>query len=101
MSYDVSKRQYHAMGVPDGPFLYIMAGLTAGLTAVRATYNVVLCCQHAHYAFTLGEAPCNLLHVAAIFRLHCLLNIVFAADSDWQPGGCCQHSDHGQSGEGL
>eukprot|EP00892_Ulva_mutabilis_P005272 jgi/Ulvmu1/3116/UM015_0156.1 len=33
VSYDVSKRQYHALGVPDGPALYVMAGLTAGLTA--------------------------------------------------------------------
>lgn len=34
VSYDVSKRQYNALGVPDGPVLYVLAGLTAGLTAV-------------------------------------------------------------------
>jgi solute carrier family 25 (mitochondrial uncoupling protein), member 8/9 len=33
VSYDTSKRQYAHMGVPDGPGLHMMAGLTAGLVA--------------------------------------------------------------------
>jgi solute carrier family 25 (mitochondrial dicarboxylate transporter), member 10 len=33
VSYDVSKREYALLGVPDGPGLHLMSGLTAGLVA--------------------------------------------------------------------
>jgi solute carrier family 25 (mitochondrial uncoupling protein), member 8/9 len=33
VAYDVSKRKYAAAGVPDGPGLHMLAGLTAGLVA--------------------------------------------------------------------
>lgn len=33
VAYDVSKREYALLGVPDGPGLHLLAGLSAGLLA--------------------------------------------------------------------